>query len=89
MIETLTVELDMEVADQIVVSWLRRKQMIDTLTVELDMDVADQIVVSWLKDNMKLIEGVYYGDNKGAHEVDEDYKAMKRILEYMTEPGND
>lgn len=63
--------------------------MIDTLTVELDMDVADQIVVSWLKDNMKLIEGVYYGDNKGAHEVDEDYKAMKRILEYMTEPGND
>ena len=63
--------------------------MTDTLTVELDMEVADQIVVSWLKDNMKLVEGVYYGDNSGGHEDDEDYKAMKRILEYMTEPGND
>lgn len=63
--------------------------MIDTLIVELDMEVADQIVVSWLKDNMKLIEGVYYGDNSGCHEDDQDYQAMKRILEYMTEPGND
>ena len=63
--------------------------MIETLFVELDMEVADQIVVSWLKDNMKLIEGIYYGDNSGCYEDDEDYRAMKRILEYMTEPGND
>jgi len=62
--------------------------MIETLFVELDMEVADQIVVSWLKDNMRLIEGVYSGANESA-EDDQDYQAMKRILEYMTEPGND
>ncbi len=49
--------------------------MIETLFVELDMEVADQIVVSWLKDNMKLIEGIYYGDNSGCHEDDQDYQA--------------
>lgn len=63
--------------------------MTDTLTVELDMEVADQIVVSWLKDNMKLIEVTYYGVNSECHEDNQDYQAMKRILEYMTEPGND
>lgn len=59
--------------------------MIETLTVELDMEVADQIVVSWLKENMRLIANV-----SGPDAVDdEDYKAMERILQYMTETGND
>ena len=63
--------------------------MTDTLTVEVDYEVADKIVISWLKDNMKLIEDCYYGVNNECHVDNSDYQAMKRILEYMTEPGND
>lgn len=59
--------------------------MIETLTVELDMEVAGQIVLSWLKENMRLIANV-----SGPDAIDdEDYKAMERILQYMTETGDD
>lgn len=63
--------------------------MMDKIAVELDLDVADQIVAAWLKDNMQLIEDVYYGENKGGHENNDDYKALKQVLAYMTEPCDD
>jgi len=61
--------------------------MIKPLIVELDMKVADQVVIAWLKDNMELIKGVYYGAIDDLHEDNEDYQAMKRILDYMMGPN--
>ena len=51
------------------------------------MSKIDAIVREWLEENIQLVKDIHYGENAGAHEDDEDYKALKRVLDYMTPPG--
>lgn len=49
----------------------------------------DKVVASWLKENMALIERCYEGSLNESHEDNSDYQALKKVLDYMTEPTND
>lgn len=51
------------------------------------MSKIDAIVREWLEENIQLVKDIHYGENAGAHEDDEDYQALKRVLDYMTPPG--
>ena len=51
------------------------------------MTEIDAIVREWLEENIQLVKDIHYGENAGAHEDDEDYQALKRVLDYMTPPG--
>ena len=58
--------------------------MTDMITVELQVDCADEIAIAWLKDKIEIIKSSRRTNSDDKLEDDEDYKALRRVYEYVT-----
>ena len=58
--------------------------MTDMITVELHIDCADEIAIAWLKDKIEIMKSSRRTSSDDKLEDDEDYKALRRVYEYVT-----